>query len=524
MGGGGGGGGTVHATPHTPMQAQPAQPHSSASAWNHSHDYGHHHNEFYNHNWHHHGGYYGGYYYDPGYVAYYPVPVADPMDGYAPQVDPTLNLPVNSDQMQGNAANGTQQAAAANNASLPKPKKQQAKKSQAVKPAQLASNKKPGASRISPYSEKVVTDAQQSVETEAISTLQQLEEQLPSDANIHDAIEVAKNAVEQGKPLPPNWIANLVACVKEAGGPTNKAKANQFAKLVPGLLDANNLLAQAIGLGADNGWKAPYACNLPIGPASVIVLPSLPTYMIVLMPTGSFMAGTGGQGCARVVSSDAASLLGLPLGAGDAVADVNSDTCKPTTRGILLRNPVGNSDSVNFVIDSQPSSSLDPDYTQEINDGNSHTIRFSRGTGAGEASYQLDAGTYASVATDNGWDLQQESFSVTVDNSRGTDDFNFVADNHQKKITAGNTQVINSNYPIVVRFNRGDAGVDGCKCITSPDAQLVVAVNPTDGLWDLYPGDSVAAKTANIAGGPSETTSQPKARTSLVLANAGAQP
>src|SRR5262249_20864954 len=153
---------------------------------------------------------------------------------------------------------------ALNNPAPPKPKKQQAKKSQAVKPASLASNKKPGASRITPFASKDVISAQQSVKDDAISTLDQLEQQLPNDSNVHDAIEAAKNAVEEGNPLAAQWIPDLVASVKEAGGPKNKDKANQFAKMVPGMCAANNLLAQAIGLGADNGWASSNASDLPV--------------------------------------------------------------------------------------------------------------------------------------------------------------------------------------------------------------------------------------------------------------------
>ena len=54
-------------------------------------------------------------------------------------------------------------------------------------------------------------------------------------------------------------------------------------------------------------------------------------------------------------------------------------------------------------------------------------------------------------------------------------------------MAAGSSRLLESKYPILVRFDRGGGDQTVKKRVTQTNTALVVAVNPKDGLWDLYP-------------------------------------
>lgn len=363
------------------------------------------------------------------------------------------------------------------------------------------------------------------LESKVAETLDSLEKQLPNDSAVHALIEAAKTAAREGKSLDPAWLQQLKAAVNSAGGAINPSAANKLVKLVPGLIEASKVLANAI---ASSAGTSGLATVVPTGLVPVVVYPALPVGLTLSLPGNTLLVGTGGQGSVQVVSADAASILGVPVGSGAPVADVDPAFARTNSQGVSLRNPAENGAAIGFVLDSRTVLTLEPDYSQDFEDGVSHEVRFDRGSNRGEASYQLIDGTYAFRTSENGWDLFKESFSVAIDNSAGNEPFHYIVDNTYAFVAPGRTRIHKSKYPIMIRFNRGENGVDGAKRIASEGDRLSVAVNPADGLWDLFPAVSpstLGPKNAAIASNYENTLAQPKSEGRLLtlLQQAGAK-
>jgi hypothetical protein len=213
----------------------------------------------------------------------------------------------------------------------------------------------------------------------------------------------------------------------------------------------------------------------------------------MVLPDGTLVVGTGGEGhiCVTSVMPD---VIDVPIGIGPPVPNAPIGT-KSTRGGVLLRNPSENAQPVSYLISRRWDYTLEPDHVHNLGEGD-WRIHFSRGSAESDASYKLEPGTYAFGPSDKGWELYREHFSVTIDNSKGDDEFHYVVDNRQARVGPGKSRAHESDYPIAVRFNRGADGDEALKKITEPHDHLAVAVNPRDGLWDLFRADGEAAATA----------------------------
>jgi hypothetical protein len=153
-------------------------------------------------------------------------------------------------------------------------------------------------------------------------------------------------------------------------------------------------------------------------------------------------------------------------------------------------------------------------------DTQSWVISFDRGEEQGEAKYTLASGSYAFGSSERGWDLFSRKFKVTIDNSRGEDPFLYVVDNAHAEVPAGETKTHTSNYPLLVRFDRGDGGKEAKKRISRDATTLVVAVSPSDGFWDLFPADNF--DPSSVAQRPEEPrTTKPGRRAAALLKSRG---
>lgn len=170
-----------------------------------------------------------------------------------------------------------------------------------------------------------------------------------------------------------------------------------------------------------------------------------------------------------------------------------------TTNGILIRNLADNQSDVRFLLGSRQVSSLTPGTSQRLMEPWHHSIRFDRGNGNGEAAYRLEDGTYAFVATNNGWELYRQSFTLTIDNSTNQNAFTYVVDNQHMFVPAGQSRTTTSIFPMDVRFDRGNSQI-ASKNFGSENTIVSVAVNPADGLLDLFaPGTGPTMPTNSIA-------------------------
>jgi hypothetical protein len=320
--------------------------------------------------------------------------------------------------------------------------------------------------------------------------------------------------VGEGKPLPTNLGDKLESILKSTGaaeadikkakiaadsavasakkhvdGLAAKGNVKTLAKKAADAIAANAIVKQALAAKSAAG-------SIPTGNTMVVVAPALSNGLIFAMPGGGLIVGSGGAGHLHVMTADASQLLGVPIGAGDPLPEVD-DAGIPIV-GVLLRNPVENGATVQYVIDSQWNHTLQPGFSQQLDSAAPRQIGFNRGVGRGQAVYDLVEGTYAFGPAGGGWDLYRQTFSVTIDNSDGDQGFAYVVDNRRMRVPAGRSRTHKSDFPIVLRFNRGGPGQDSNKRITTPDEQLLVAVNPADGLWDLFPADG--SESGMVAG------------------------
>jgi hypothetical protein len=177
---------------------------------------------------------------------------------------------------------------------------------------------------------------------------------------------------------------------------------------------------------------------------------------------------------------------GFPLGSGPAAPDADAD-CACTA--IILTNAA--SLAVNYSINGNPFS-MEPTFKQTLDGGQTWTVEFDRGGGAGKATYSLAAGTYKFKQSDKGWELYRQSYTVTLDNRDNKVDFHYVRLNKRETLPAGKTVDLTAACPPVVRFDNS-AGEVKEKQLESGDFKVALT---DDGTVDLFPAASVISPAA----------------------------
>jgi hypothetical protein len=235
--------------------------------------------------------------------------------------------------------------------------------------------------------------------------------------------------------------------------------------------------------------------GIPRGEVSLIRCPCLPQGQHYWLPSGDLAYGVGGQttggtsGAASQLSvekGDAAKLLNLPLGVGAPLPESSADISKRVTGGVLLMNPIETGATIQYAISNQ-TFSMTPNFRQALPDSRAWDVRFERGQSFGSAHYTLSKGTYVFGSAGRGWDLYSQKFEVTIDNSANQEAFYYAIDNTEAEVPAGGRVTHKGDYPLLVRFDRGDGMQASQKAIEKASVSLVVALNRADGLWDLYP-------------------------------------
>lgn len=223
----------------------------------------------------------------------------------------------------------------------------------------------------------------------------------------------------------------------------------------------------------------------------VLMMPGLPQDEMMLLPGGDMLVGTGGAGEFGYAEQDARELLDINLGVGEPEPDSDANLAKRVKSGTFLMNPSETGAAINYIV-ADNSYAMQPGFTQVLPEGQTWVVRFDRGAGKGEAKYTLSEGSYAFGESGGGWELFRQSFSVSIDNRDNGNPFYVNIDNTQEEVPAGGTREFNSEYPILVRFDRGNGGEPAQKRIVKKGSHLVLAVNPSDGMWELYPESNFA--------------------------------
>ncbi len=183
----------------------------------------------------------------------------------------------------------------------------------------------------------------------------------------------------------------------------------------------------------------------------------------------------------------------------------DADVAKRVTNGVLLMNPEENRATIQYVL-SNKNYSLTPSFKQALPEGQAWVVSFDRGAKYGLARYTLNKGTYMFGGGKRGWDLYNQKFQVTIDNGGNPDAFCYAIDNKEAEVPAGGRMTYSSEYPLLVRFDRGDGMQAAQKKIEKPNMALVVAMNAADGLWDLYPAANFPGQKLTRTGSEAPAT------------------
>ena len=226
--------------------------------------------------------------------------------------------------------------------------------------------------------------------------------------------------------------------------------------------------------------KPSLAVAIPAGQVDIAFHPGLPDGSIVVLDAETVMVGTGGVGKFGMQRGNVAAALGYPLSQGAALPD---DQSKLVRSGVLIENPT--TDTVHYLVNSSQFA-MQPGYRQTLSPSASSIVKFDRGNGGKAATYKLALGTYRFVIKDKAWDMHQAKFAVTIDNSQNSDPFQYIVQGEHAVVAAGQTQTHKSDYPIVIRYDRGNGGATKQVLHEDTEGMLEVAVNVADNMWDLF--------------------------------------
>jgi hypothetical protein len=293
---------------------------------------------------------------------------------------------------------------------------------------------------------------------------------------------VIKGRIVQGRAVTAGDIQRLQTALEAIAELPAGIDRDQLNIRMGRLVTFSNIIVLLSTPWPAGGW----APGIPTGAVSVIYCPCLPKDKHYWLPSGDLACGTGGTGELALNSGDATKLLDMPLGVGAPMPESDADVAKRVTSGVLLMNPVENRATVQYVL-ANKNYNLTPSFKQALPAGQPWVVSFDRGARFGTARYTLTKGTYMFGSSKRGWDLYNQKFQVTIDNSASAEPFYYAIDNQEAEVPAGGQVSHSSEYPLIVRFDRGDGMEPSQKKIEKPSVSLVVALNAADGLWDLYP-------------------------------------
>ena len=222
--------------------------------------------------------------------------------------------------------------------------------------------------------------------------------------------------------------------------------------------------------------------------------PTLPVGTAIVLGDQALLIGRDGNSSLVIATGNAAEALGLPIVTGSPLAEAKGDE---VTDGVLIVNPTSTRGTINYNINGNHyvAKSGMKQKLAPLPNGRVWRIEFDRGEKFGPAAYSLSPGTYHFTPTDLGWQLYRQRFEIVLDNSQNNQEFNFIFQGEDLTVPAGGARTLSSNYPIVVRFDRGNGSEFVVKTTSMTVGTLQVGVNASDNLWDLFPaGDNRVAK------------------------------
>jgi len=220
---------------------------------------------------------------------------------------------------------------------------------------------------------------------------------------------------------------------------------------------------------------------LPTGKVRLIYNPDLAFGTAIVLSENTVMVGSRGRGGVKIGKGNAAEALGLPVIADDPISNAEGPTVND---GVLLVNPKTTGANVHYVVNGK-AYTMEPGMSQVLPANVEWFIEFDRGGSVGFTRYVLPKGTFHFAPTDTGWDLYQHRYDVTIDNSRDPKDFHFIFNDERLVVRAGHTKTLSSRYPIVLRYDRGDA-TDLARKVLNFSGTVEVGINAADNRWDIF--------------------------------------
>lgn len=365
------------------------------------------------------------------------------------------------------------------------------------KPAAVAKNKAPAARPVQRIDENSFALAGGAVQAQAKTVLDDFKTELGEaamDPAVKAELEKLQDKLDNGEEITADDMNNVRIAANMSGLPfsaDNNALQQTAGKLI-GLSQANAALQAGNASGGG-------ATIIPAGPMGIVMMPPLPAGQTLLLPDGNLMVGTGGEGETDYLQAEPAELFETPIGVGAPLADDDSSSAVAAPGEVLLLNPADNDAPIQYLLaDSAQAAggynySMAPGQKQRLSAGKAWAVRFDRGGGAGEARYTIKPGTYAFGPSDRGWDLFRQGYSVTIDNSGNREAFSYNVDDQPQQIAAGGTRTHKSDYPLVIRFDRGDGQI-ARKRVDDHGQRLRIAVDLVGGTWNLYPAANYDAQ------------------------------
>lgn len=230
--------------------------------------------------------------------------------------------------------------------------------------------------------------------------------------------------------------------------------------------------------------------KLPTGSEVTMIFdPALAAGTAVVLSDQAILIGYEGHPSLVISSGNAAEALGLPIVTGTPLAELQGEE---VVDGVLIINPPESQGTINYNVNGNQYESQ-PGMIQKLAalpDGRAWKIDYDRGGNFGPATYSLTTGTYRFRPTDRGWQLFRLRYEVALDNSQSNQEFNFIFQGEDLIVPAGGARTLVSNYPIVVRFDRGNGSTFVAKTTPIFVGTVQIGVNANDNLWDLFPTDA----------------------------------
>jgi hypothetical protein len=192
------------------------------------------------------------------------------------------------------------------------------------------------------------------------------------------------------------------------------------------------------------------------------------------------LIGNEGVGSLEIVNGNAAEALGLPIVDATPLPAAEGEQAH---NDILIVNPAESQATIEYRINGDRFVAK-PGMKQRLSAGRSWSIEYDRGSGT--ARHHLRPGTHHFRRTDEGWQLYRMNYDIVLDNSQSNQEFHLVFRERNICIPAGDSKTLTSDYPIVVRFDRGNDSEFVAKHIPFVVGTVQIAVNATDNRWDLF--------------------------------------